>query len=128
MQQTHTTPVPNEFFDHWLSRLSYPELKVLSHVIRQTYGWRNAKTGKRKERDWIAGRQFEKRTGLSRKSISCAISNLSHKGLLRVTDYNGYPLKHSKERKGKTKLFYTAFPKPAYEKSPRCVSHAQTYA
>lgn len=128
MQQTHTTPVPNEFFDYWLSKLSYPELKVLQVVIRSTYGWRNPKTGKRKQRDWIAGSQFQLRTGLSRKAISCAITNLSRKGLLRVTDYGGFPLEHSAERKGQKKLFYTAFPKLASGNTPTCVSRAHSYA
>lgn len=124
MQQTHTTPVPNRLFDLWLHRLSAPEVKVLLFVVRQTMGWKCQKTGKRKERDWIAGRQFQQKTGLSRKAISSAIASLSQQGLLRVTDYPGFVLDSAKERKGKTKLFYTAFPRPGYEPPLRCVRRA----
>jgi len=125
MKQTYTTPVPNQLFDGLLSNLSDPELKVLLLVVRQTMGWKCTKTGKRKERDWIAGKQFQQKTGLSRKAISRAIASLSQQGLLRVTDYPGFVLNTAIERKGKTKLFYTAFPKPGYQPPLRCVRRAQ---
>ena len=111
MQQTHTTPVPNRFFDQCLSSLSEAEMKVLLLVIRQTFGWKCTQSGKRKERDWIAGNQFYTRTGLSRKAISRAINSLSDKRLIKITDYPGYVLESPSKRRGKARLYFSAFPK-----------------
>ena len=58
MMLNQTTPVPNILFDALLPTLTESELKVLLVIIRQTYGWFDFKTKKRKQRDWISYSQF----------------------------------------------------------------------
>ena len=43
-----STAVPNILFDFYLSNLKETELKVLLTIIRQTLGWVDYKTKKRK--------------------------------------------------------------------------------
>lgn len=108
-----TTPVPNSFFDSHLVELSLAELKVLLVIVRQTWGWQ-AKNKKRKQRDWINGSQFIKKTGLSRKAISNGVGLLVEKGLIKVTDYSGLELKTPESRRGIPRLFYEAFHFPQF--------------
>ena len=58
MEYKQTTQVPNFIFDICLSQLTEAELKVLLVVIRQTLGWLDKLTGKRKSRDRITISQF----------------------------------------------------------------------
>jgi len=101
-----TTPVPNIFFDAHLKALNPVELKLLLLIIRQTWGWKDPRTGQRKKRDWIAGSQIRERTGCSRRSLTDAVSNLSRTGLIEVSGEKGVILKTPDERKGKMRLFY----------------------
>jgi phage replication O-like protein O len=101
-----TTPVPNIVFDLHLPNLSESELKVLLIIIRQTYGWIDPYTKKRKSRDWISHSQFQKKTNLSRRSISEALKSLSTKNIISITDFKGEPLYYSWERKGKRRLYF----------------------
>jgi hypothetical protein len=103
-----TTQVPNYIFDTFLSILTGAELKVLLTVIRQTNGWLDKKTGKRKVRDRISSYQFRQKTGLSKRVITTSIQSLLAKKLLLVTSGDGSLLHSPIERKGKTNLFYTA--------------------
>ena len=102
----NTTQVPNALFDAYIPTLTESELKVLLIVIRQTMGWKDLRTGKRKERDRISISQFITKTGLSKRIISIAIQKLSLRGLLEITDYKGSKLIHSQDRKGRAYLFY----------------------
>lgn len=114
MTYKQTTPTPNILFDQHLPNLSESELKVLLVVIRQTYGWMNKKTGKRKVRDRISHSQFIQKTGLSRRIISQAIQSLVRRGLLVISDYEKNILQTPQERKGKLYLYYTPklYPQP----------------
>lgn len=103
---TQTTQVPNSLFDKFLSILTVAELKVILVIIRQTNGWINLTTKKRKSRDCITYRQFMYKTGLSRRIISQAVQNLIEKGLISVTNYDNQPLLFPKHRKGKRYLYY----------------------
>jgi hypothetical protein len=47
----NSTMVPNVILDHYLSSLTAAELKVLLVIVRQTVGWADKCTGKRKIRD-----------------------------------------------------------------------------
>ena len=76
MGYIYRTNVPNMVFDVHLKDLGYAELKVLLVVIRQTYGWKDPKTNSYKRWDWISQRFFVKKTGLSQRSVSTAISRL----------------------------------------------------
>ena len=107
MLYKNTTQVPNYIFDHCLPRMTEAELKVALIIIRQTIGWKDKKTGKRKVRDRISRSQFQLKTGLSSRTISTAISSLVAKKLIDVMDYSGKCLVASLERKGKFSLYYS---------------------
>jgi predicted transcriptional regulator len=110
MDYKETTPVPNALFDCHLPQLPPSSLVVLLVIIRGTYGWKNKRTGKRKERDRITSKQFMKKTGLSKRSVSTAIQHLLDLRLITVTDYRGNPVSQPKDRKGKSYLFYAPQP------------------
>jgi hypothetical protein len=117
----HSTQVPNEIFDEHLSNLNQSQLKVLLVVIRQTLGWANLKTKQRKRKDWISISFFSKRTRLTHKSISMAISSLVYKNLIVALDYDENELKHGKDRRGKKRIYYAYAPAFKALKKQRCV-------
>ncbi len=105
MHYQQTTQIPNVIFDVHLNKLTFAELKILLYILRQTYGW-ITKKGKRKQRDRITYRQFEQKTGLSRRIISGTIQSLIIKQLIQVTDYTGTLLHYPEQRKGKVSIYY----------------------
>jgi len=111
MSQPRTTPVPNIIFDRYLRELNSSEMKVLLVVIRQTLGWadRRGMYG-RKESDWISGSQLREKTGSSERAITSAIETLVMKKLIEVHDDRGHILSYSKDRQGKTRLYYSLHP------------------
>ncbi len=102
----NSTPVPNEVFDSYLPLLKPTEVTLLLVVIRQTLGWYDPYTRKRKKRDWISGTQLREKTGYSRKAISTALESLSKHRLVRVFGAKGFELFSAEERRGKTRLWY----------------------
>ena len=110
MTENNFTLTPNIIFDCLLKELSSSELKIILVIIRQTIGWFDQKTGKRKEKDRISVSQFVEKTGLSRKSISKAIGLLSMKNLIVVVDKSGKSLNISQQRKGQTSIYYSFYP------------------
>jgi phage replication O-like protein O len=108
MIKKNFTPTPNILFDQFLKELSNSEIKILLVIIRQTNGWIDKKTGKRKGRDRITYSQFIKKTGLSRRIISEAISSLCKKELIRITDNSGKNLNTPNERKGQLSIYYSS--------------------
>jgi hypothetical protein len=81
-----STQVPNVVFDKLLATLTFGEFKVLMVIIRQTYGWIDQRTGKRKTRDRISHGQFMQKTELSRRMVSKTVNSLLSKGLICVFD------------------------------------------
>lgn len=106
MFPTRSTPVANIIFDHYLRILKPAELTLLLVVIRQTIGWINPKTKRRKYSDWISGSQLRAKTGYSRKAISTALEMLVYYQLIKVLDGYGKELATPKERRGKQHLNY----------------------
>lgn len=106
MSYIYRTNVPNNVFDVHLKDLGYAELKVLLVVIRQTYGWRDTKTNSYKRWDWISQRFFVKKTGLSQRSVSTAISKLIAKQLIVVTNAQGKRVYRAQERQRASKLYF----------------------
>ena len=103
----YTTPVPNAIFDIYMKELNSAELKVLLVVIRQTLGWADGRgMFGRKETDWISGSQLREKTGSSERAITSAIDTLVMKKLIKVYDERGQILSYSKDRQGKTRLYY----------------------
>lgn len=105
MPLNSTTPVPNEFFTY-LPNLSDAEIRVILLVIRQTCGWKDAKTNQRKLRDRMTYSFIIKRTGLYRTLLSKTIQSLVDLKLIIVTDYQGNILDEPQKRKGSHALFY----------------------
>jgi hypothetical protein len=101
------TKVPNKILDDDLKHLKYAELKVLLVVIRQTLGWVNRQTGKHKRWDWISQRFFVRKTGLSGRAVSTAISSLIQKEYIQVKNSKGPVLVHSKQRQYEQKLYFS---------------------
>lgn len=110
MYHYRSTQVPNEIFDQQLPYLNQAQLKVLLVVIRQTLGWIDPKTKQRKRKDWISIPFFSKKTGLTHKSISIAISELVYKELIVALDAHERELRHPKDRRGKKRIYYAYAP------------------
>lgn len=102
------TPVPNNFFEVYLPKLSASELKILLVIIRQTYGWIDFKTRRRKQRDRISHSQFIQKTGLSKRIISQSVTSLIHKRLITLSDYQGNSLNEATKRKGYQCIYYSS--------------------
>lgn len=107
MNYSETTMVPNAVFLLFNNpKLSPSNILVLLIIIRQTVGWYDPKTKRRKQRDWISYRQFKDKTGLSIKTISKSIDILVEDNLIKVTDSYGKELSSADLRKGKVRIFY----------------------
>jgi hypothetical protein len=117
MELKYTTPVPNGLFER-MGELNGTELKALLFIIRKTLGWKDASTGKRKERDWISHSQFVEHAGISDRSVTSAVQGLLEKNLINTTNREGQHLLYPKDRQKCPQVFYglsvgiTA--KPAY--------------
>lgn len=107
MNYRQTTQVPNEIFDKHLPNLTESEIKILLVIIRQTYGWIDTNTGKRKCRDRITQSQFVSKAGLSPRIVSKTLKMLSDKGLIAITDVYSKLLNNAQDRKGKAVLFFS---------------------
>lgn len=107
---TQFTQVPNLVLDQWMPRLTDVELRVLLVVIRQTLGWEeDAKTGRRKEVDWISRSQLMLKTGRSIKHISNAVKSLIEvHHIVEACDEKGRSLETAQKRSHRigNKVFY----------------------
>lgn len=106
----NTTQVPNTFFDQYLPNLTGAEIKLILVIIRQTLGWVDYSTGKRKRRDRITQSQFRVKSGLTPRIISKTLKMLSDKEFIVITDRSNTCLKNAIERKGKPFLYYSLNP------------------
>lgn len=107
MPYIYHTNVPNIVFDAHLQNLGYAELKVLLVIIRQTYGWKDKRTGKYKRWDWISQQFFVRKTGLSGRAVSTAISNLISKQLILVKNEKGVIQFSAVTRQRASKLYFS---------------------
>ncbi|MEZ4927909.1 MAG: replication protein [Saprospiraceae bacterium] len=107
MKYQQTFQVTNSVVDQYLESLTGSEVKLLLVIFRQTHGWVDQRTGKRKTRDWISHSQFVKKTGLSKRVISTAIQNLITKGLINASDQAGKPLPDIEDRRGRSQIYYS---------------------
>ena len=104
------TQVPNILFDTHLPNLTESELKILLVIIRQTYGWIDKFTGKRKIKDRISQSQFRIKTGLSKRIISKTLKMLSDKNFISIYDRKHNLVKNAIDRRGKSILLYSLNP------------------
>ena len=117
MQLVYSTQIPNKLFDDYLPNLRLNELKVLLIVLRQTIGFH-------KSTDWISSKQMERKTGLSRRSISGAIDELVKKNLITTLGEDGENLRTSGERKGRQRIFFGSTLTPS---AKRDISYRKKY-
>jgi hypothetical protein len=103
-----TTQFPNILVDSYLPNLTESELKMLLVIIRQTNGWIDKRTGRRKTRDRISHGQFMQKTGLCRKIVSKSIQSLVSKDLVKITDRTGKRLQRPEDRKGISWMYYSS--------------------
>ena len=104
------TQVPNILFDTHLPDLTESELKILLVIIRQTNGWIDKFTGKRKTKDRITQSQFIIKTGLSKRIISKTLKMLSDKNFISIYDRKHNLVKNAIDRRGKSILLYSLNP------------------
>jgi hypothetical protein len=93
-----TTPFPNFLLDKVMPRLRDTEWRVLTVVVRQTFGW-SLQDGKRKQSDWLSHFQLKRRTGRSGAALSRAIDVLVRCGLVVVRDSFGCSLESAAQRR-----------------------------
>jgi hypothetical protein len=105
IEYRETTPIPNVIFDRYLSVLPASDLKTLLVILRQTYGWVDKATGKRKVRDHITLGQFALKTGVCKRTVTNSIRRLVERGLVSVGDEHGNLLLQGPDRRGKA-LYY----------------------
>lgn len=105
-----TTPFPNVLLDKVMPRLRDTEWRLLSVIVRQTFGWSQG-DGKRKESDWLSHYQLKRRTGRSSAPISRAIDLLVRSGLIVVRDSFGHELTSAeRRRRAHTRLSFAVSP------------------
>lgn len=80
----HFTKTPNIFFDVLIKQLTPSEIKVLSKIIRETYGWRDQETGRLKHNAIIATSVFEEDMNMSNRAVIDAIRSLKKKNIIEV--------------------------------------------
>lgn len=104
------TQIPNILLDTHLPNLTESELKILLVIIRQTNGWIDKFTGKRKIKDRITQSQFRIKTGLSKRIISKTLKILSDKGMISIYDRKHNLLQNPLDRRGQSILLYSINP------------------
>lgn len=109
MNYKRTTQIPNDIIDIHLQNLNESMLKILLVIIRQTVGY-ITKKGRRKPTDWITINYFHNRTGLTRKTITKALTNLTSQNLIIALDTGKTELRTAKERQGKKRIYYAYKP------------------
>jgi len=103
-----STPVPNALLDEVMPKLRDTELRVVLVIVRQTLGWVDRETGKRRISDWISQGQLKKKTGRASEAISRSIDVLVRSRVIEVCDYLGRPLMSaSARRKARHRVYYS---------------------
>ena len=103
---SHSTPFPNWLLDKLMPDLRDTEWRLICVIVRQTLGWRDPQTGKRKQMDWLTQGQLKRRTGRASEAISHAIDALVRQGIIEVVDNSGAIYESADERRRCTKNLY----------------------
>lgn len=93
-----STPFPNFLIDRVMPRLKDTEWRVLTVIVRQTYGWRIGER-LRKKADWMSHFQLKQKTGRQSAAISRAIDVLALAGLIAVRDTWGRAMRTPASRR-----------------------------
>jgi hypothetical protein len=102
-----TTPFPNILIDEIMPRLKDTQWRVLCVVVRQTLGWHDKASGRRKERDWLTRSQLKARTGRNSEALALAIDALVKQGYITAHNSAGELLKTpSARRDNRGRIYY----------------------
>lgn len=85
----NTTPFPNYLLNDVMPALKDTEWRLLCVVVRQTRGWKDARTGTRKTSDWLTRAQLMRKTGRNSEALSHALDSLVQQNLLEVRHESG---------------------------------------
>jgi hypothetical protein len=99
-------PLPAAVVDEWLPRLTGSQLKLLLVVVRQTEGFRDPATGRRKAEDWLTHRRLMHLTGCASQAVSGSVDALARVGLVRVRAAGGGSADTPQHRRAATRLLY----------------------
>jgi hypothetical protein len=106
-----TTPFPNPLLDEVMPKLRDTEWRVLCVIVRQTRGWRDPHTGRRKRSDWLTHRQLLRRTGRASAAVCRAIQRLVSNRLIQVhTERGALSLSAADRRRSGARLYYRLHP------------------
>ena len=86
---TPSTPFPSHLIDDVMPSLKDTEWRVLCVIVRQTLGWKQGDSGKRKYSDWLSHRQLMTRTGRSSEAICNALDVLVRRNLIVIENVDG---------------------------------------
>ena len=102
----HFMPFPNWLVDELMPELKDTEWRIVCIIVRQTQGWRDPHTGRRKQMDWLTQSQLMRRTGRASEAVSHAIDKLVRSGIIEVVDNLGTVYRNANERRRCTKNLY----------------------
>ena len=84
-------PFPNVLIDLYMPKLTDSEWRLLTVICRQTLGWQQFGSKKRRAFDRLSHAQLKRKTGRQSAAISAAIKSLQSKGLILIFDRDGNP-------------------------------------
>ena len=103
-------PLPLFYFE-FFHDLKSSDVLVLLVILRQTLGWTDKETGRRKEREWISQSQLARRTGLNRETVGIATKRLFEFGIIRIENEAGQVLATAKDRRrNQARTYYRPMP------------------
>jgi len=118
-----TTPFPNYLLDRVMPKLRDTEWRLLSIIVRQTFGWTDGH-GQRKNADWLSHAQLKRKTGRSSTAISRAIEVLVWSKLVVVRDLSGRVLSEATDRRrARSKLSFSLHPRFRTQRRLHQVGH-----
>jgi len=94
-----STPFPNVLLDELMPKLRDSEWRLVCIVVRQTLGWVDPLTGRRKRSDWLSHRQLIIRSGRQSAALSRALDVLSRSEVIDITDDFGRRLETAAKRR-----------------------------
>ena len=119
-----TTSFPNYLLDRVMPKLRDTEWRLLSIIVRQTFGWSDGH-GKRKSADWLSHAQLKRKTGRSSTAISRAIEVLVWSKLVVVRDLSGKALTEATDRRrARSKMSFSLHPRFRTPRRPQQSGHA----
>ena len=113
------TQFPNSLIDLYMPKLTDTEWRLLTIVVRQTVGWHETETGRRKTMDWLTQSQLKRKTGRQSAAISSALASLIDRGIVVAYDSRLRVLGSPKQRRRSRGPMYLAL-------SPWMINHFST--